>query len=750
MKERVFLFDRHPFSISLPCMKKALFIFFSFLISTLSLVGQRSLGDSGGFSHSSQGQSEQKDSVSIDSLLRRGKRLEVYQLTKKLGDVYEVERDSSLLNTAQKTFMEDLGISVAYLANVGAPAQSRIFSERPEARDFIFADAYHYNLLTPENAPFYRTRVPYTEMMYHKTFGTDMSEERLKGMMTFNFGKKLNVGAEFDYLYSRGHYNSNGSKLYNFRLFSSYQTDRYSMHAYFYNNNYVNFENGGLTNDRYVAYTEEFEGRQGLSTRDYPVKYSQGNVWNRVKGQQFFLSHRYNLGFTKEEEEETSTQTKADAPVGSGLGLETELEAAVGADLQAASAMQTKAPASAAVEVEDDEEFVPVASIIHTLHYSRNFRRFISNNAGSTNILDTIYTSPTGEYQHPLHKPHETALLNDVMRSTELKNTVALSLREGFQEWVKFGLSAFISFENRSFEYPSSVIKPDTTFAPYKKKEFSTFIGGELSSRSTDLLSYYAFGEFGLLGDDIGELRVNGHIETRFKLFGKEASVKALGRIENTTPAFFQRNYFSRYFSWNEDFSKVQRYYVGGEIKLASTNTLLAAGVENVTNYIYFGERGLPQQYSGSIQIMNFRVKQNFYYKALGWENEVVAQLGSKDDVLPLPKLSAYSNLYVHFKIAKVMTAQLGADIRYFTEYYAPYYEPANQQFRLQNSADRVKVGNYPLINAYANFHLKQAKFFVAAYNLGSQFIRTKHFSFAHYPLNPFTIKLGVLVYFNN
>ena len=94
-----------------------------------------------------------------------------------------------------------------------------------------------------------------------------------------------------------------------------------------------------------------------------------------------------------------------------------------------------------------------------------------------------------------------------------------------------------------------------------------------------------------------------------------------------------------------------------------------------------------------------------------------------------------------------MLTIQIGGNLYYHTDYYAPYYEPATQQFLLQ---DEVKVGNYPLINAYANFHLKQARFFIMAYNLGSKFVKPNYFSLAHYPLDPMTLRMGISVTFNN
>jgi hypothetical protein len=170
--------------------------------------------------------------------------------------------------------------------------------------------------------------------------------------------------------------------------------------------------------------------------------------------------------------------------------------------------------------------------------------------------------------------------------------------------------------------------------------------------------------------------------------------------------------------------------------------------VESIQNYVYFNREGLPEQFGSNLQVLSARLRQDIHFKALGWENEAVWQLSSDPGVLPLPQISAHTNLYVHFKLAKVLTVQVGADVYYHTLYNAPYYEPATQQFRIQ---DEKKIGNYPLINGYINFHLKQARFFAMFYNLGSSFIdEPAYFSLLHYPLNPMILKLGVAVVFNN
>ena len=106
--------------------------------------------------------------------------------------------------------------------------------------------------------------------------------------------------------------------------------------------------------------------------------------------------------------------------------------------------------------------------------------------------------------------------------------------------------------------------------------------------------------------------------------------------------------------------------------------------------------------------------------------------------------MNLYTNLYLRFKIAKVLKCDLGADMRWFTKYNAPEYVPGIAQYAVQENHDiRVETGNYPIINAYANFHLKQARFFVmmSHVNAGEG---GNYFFTPHYPLNTRVFRFGI------
>ena len=151
------------------------------------------------------------------------------------------------------------------------------------------------------------------------------------------------------------------------------------------------------------------------------------------------------------------------------------------------------------------------------------------------------------------------------------------------------------------------------------------------------------------------------------------------------------------------------------------------------------------KQNSGSIQVLSATLKQDFKLGILHLDNEITYQKSSDNNILPLPELVLYHNLYIRAGLAKkVLTVELGADVRYFTQYYAPDYAPAIGQFYLQNPETKYKLGGYPMVNAYLNFHLKRTRIFLQMYNLVQGTGDRSYFYAPHYPLNPRILKFGI------
>ena len=398
--------------------------------------------------------------------------LRVYSWTvNQMGERTFIPFDTVATNYGQSLLTDSRSAAMAYLGNLGSPALNMVFFERPERSDFIFADAYHYYHRQPNEFHFLNAKLPYANITYNNGGKKGDNAEQFNGAMAINFGKKFNVGFDFDYLYGRGQYASQSAKDINTIIHANYISDKYELNALFYNTNFLNYENGGLSDDRYITDPDIVnEGVQNkYSSKNFPVRFT--DTWNHVKGQQYYFTHRYNLGYY-------STVGKNE-------------------------------------KGEKIERFTPVASIFHTFNFKSNNRRFVSNNAG----LDTIYTPV-----HYLPLQDSTHLVDDRTSYWSLSNTAGISLREGFKKWVKFGLSAYVNIDYRSFTLPgnNSILFPTHE----KYNEFATKVGGELAKREGALFTYRANAEIGLKDIDAGEMRLDGEVRTLFPLFGKEFSVK--------------------------------------------------------------------------------------------------------------------------------------------------------------------------------------------------------------------------------
>ncbi|MDL2257433.1 putative porin, partial [Bacteroidales bacterium OttesenSCG-928-I14] len=522
------------------------------------------------------------------------KSINFWKITERTGEIIKGSPDTLITDYFNRTNMEGYGVSVAYLGNLGSPIESRIFSERKDRSQFMFFDPYWAYAKKPDNFHFINTKTPYSNISYQRAGSRTNMEERLQGMLAVNMNKKLNIGLDIDYLYARGFYNSQGTKHLDWSLFGNYISDRHQVHAFLNAANYVNAENGGITDDLLITHPE-------INNRPTQTKDISTNIydtWNRISGNQVYLNYRYNLGFYRD------------------------------------------------TDIEDEEgnmikRFHPVASLSYTGHYDDKKRKYYTNNTSQLNSY----------YNNELFLPE--SFNPDTTSYWTLKNTIALSMREGFSKWAKFNLTAYINHETRSFnslereiiypQIPTSNISEWSltsidTIAPLRKtNQNSTYIGGELSKKNGKILRYDAQGSFGVLGYNLGDINISGHVETRIPIFKDTASIDLIASIKNIAPTFYENHYHSKYFWWDKDFNKVQKLRLGGLITIPHTKTKLGINVENVSNYIYFDDKGLPQQNSGSIQVLEARLEQNFHYKILHWDNQLVYQTSSNQDVIPLP-----------------------------------------------------------------------------------------------------------------
>lgn len=628
-----------------------------------------------------------------------------------------------------------------FLGNLGSPRLSRLFMDRKPYSNFIFADPFDYFYTPVDQFQFTNTLSPITNLSYHSCGTKQDGEDRLRAYFASNINKIAGIGFKLDYLYGRGYYNNQATSLFNGSLYGYYRGDRYDMHAWISVNHMRLGENGGIEDDNYITHPEDFA--RSFGSRDIPTNLSQN--WNRNEDQTYYLTHRYNLGFYKDIELPDSL--KPVMPADSVL-LQSLRDSLRTVYAQSDTAYQHKVMDSLRNDFmahqETPQEFVPVSSFIHTLSIRNAKHTAYSYNTPDNYYANLFYGDPDN--------------MSDRTRAYAIKNTFGIALLEGFNKWAKAGLTLFASHEYRHFMLPDLLgsTKIGRTYV-----ENSLTVGGRLNKAQGKALHYDVTGEVALLGEDVGQFDVDGRADLNFPLFKDTVQLAARAFIKNLNPSFYMRHYHSQFAWWDNDLSKELRTRVEGTLSIGRTRTALTVGVENIKNYAYFATDKIPyysesgnlsgysnrisvKQYGGNVQVFSAKLNQNFKWGILNWENEVAYQKSSNQDILPLPDLTAYSNLYIVFRFAKVLRIQLGGDVRFFTEYYAPDYAPIIQQFTVQSPETRIKLGNYPICNAYINFHLKHCRFYVNVNHVNNGTGNKNAFLVPHYPINPMNIHFGL------
>ena len=619
-----------------------------------------------------------------------------------LATIIPVATDTAVYNFQNLHFTDGLNGEYSHLGNMGSPRISRIFFNRKSDGQFLFTDALDFFITTPAEFRFTNTKSPWSNISYYRAGNKVNGEERFKGRFGINSGKRTGIGLNVDYLYGRGLYDHQSTAYFDGSLYGYHHGDRYGINLLYSYDKLRLAENGGIADDRYVTNPEAMaQGKKAYKPADMPTNLDR--TWNENLLHTALLAQDYSIGYYK-----ARTDSLPDTVV-------------------------------------IHHDFIPVSKIFHTFEANIKNRRFID------------YANTRNYYAHD-YLPYDSI---DATGYLHLRNSVGLTLIEGINRWMPFGASAYATYEFRQFTLPDSIggIGRDHT---HTYKENNLLLGGNIRRTVGKAFLFDATAETVLAGTDLGAFRIEGNAQVNFRLGKDTIRVKAEGYMKNENPSFYYRRYHSQHYWWDNDLHKEFRTRLGGSIGIDRWGTRLYAGIENIKNYTYLA--GTPylypkeiysiapqslsnvtaRQYTKNLQVASATLYQDFKLGILHWDNEATVQYSSNEEVLPLPLVNLYSNLYLQFTYAKVLHIQMGGDVRWFSRYYAPDYAPALEQYFVQEGEHRTEVGGYPFINAYINFHLKQVRFYVMYHHVTQNTLKqTNSFLVPHYPINPRLFKLG-------
>ncbi len=365
----------------------------------------------------------------------------------------------------------------------------------------------------------------------------------------------------------------------------------------------------------------------------------------------------------------------------------------------------------------------------HQLHYETKFYQFEQKTANE-NFGDAFLASV-----------FDNANLKTFFNQTSLR----------LQNKIIGELKPYANFYRYNY-YFDSTLKTDAGIIGNQLNGFEIALGATWKKR---------IGAFGITGNfvktlngDIGGDLLEGAATYNFNANNK---VKFGLAIRSKMPNFNYLLYQSSYenYNWQNDsnFKKenVSTFNFTFNSKLFGD---LDGSVTNIDNFTYFKTNAVgeeietafikPTQASFAINYLKLKYSKDITLGKFTLHNTLMYQEVTQDqEVLNVPQFVTRNSLVFSSHVfKKAMFLQVGATVKYFTEYKANAYNPVLGEFYSQ---EKEEIGGFPMIDFFINAKVQQMRLYLKAEHLNSGFSENNFYSAPNYPYRDFVIRFGLV-----
>ena len=590
-------------------------------------------------------------------------------------------------------------LNVSYLGIVGSAVQTYNFRKRKSVEGVSFYEPYECYSYNPYTAPMYNTKTPYTELAYWGTlFANDeRAENDLHIMTTQNIFPSFNFTLEYDRVGANGMLENEKVDNRTFMAAVNHLGKKYQMHGGYIYNKMSKGENGGIVDNFWIRDTT-------VGSREIDVRLKDASTL--IKKNTVFLDQTYRIPFNfiqkmKDRKVLKKENAYRDSVIATGDSIAIAAMEALLAEKQEART------AKSADTLNTD---ITTAFIGHSSEYS-TYRKIYEDKIGledteARNLYNNkFYINPTASA--------------DSIRVMKFENKLFIKL----QPWASDAIVSAINVGIGDKLMNYYMFTPDSYL--YKKRGNtvwnSTYLYGGVKGQYKNYFHWDADGYYTFLGKEINDFGIDANMGFSiypFRRYRKSPiSFNAHFGTNLKEPDYYQQHYYSNHYKWDNDFSKISTTTLDGTISIPHWKLNIDAGWTLIKNHIYYDGQAMAQQEASAVSVFNVALTKNFKLWGLHFDNQALFQLSSNEDVIPLPMVAVNARWYWQFNVVKkVMQMQIGANVTYNTNWYAPGYSPALGMFYNQKVE---KYGNCPYIDAFVNIQWKRACIFVKFVNVG-------------------------------
>ncbi len=619
-------------------------------------------------------------------------KMKAFKLQNGYSQLKETALDTGFVDYQTYNPLLKKSISVQTLGNLGAAAQSNDYFERSsDPGEFLFLKNLKDYGKWPKDIQFYNTTKPFTLLEYGQWFSNrPKGESWLNVFHTQNIKPSLNFGFSYSSISSQGKYLNQEAKDNSLNFFASYNLDRYDLWFILGKNKFTNQENGGL------LFPDDIENPD-LKPENLPV-WLEGT--SAVTKNSFgVLSHQYKFGkWIKVQENK-----------------------------------------------EEFQKFITRFALMHTVEFTDNSRFFkeVEPNPSFdySGSADPVYSSRGHVYFYGSgHVPYIKGIAGtETLPSTQdrsgmrrITNMFYIKAVEAPDRKYTFGKQAYIGNDLINVYIPRErlIYTPGFMQPPLgltqSDKLTNTFVGGSIFRTEGKFWNYNASGRYYILGYRFADFDLSGQIEKPIRTSKDTSFIKITAGMSNTTPDYFYNHFYSNHYKWENNFDKTYELKLGAVYDNPFRRFKAGFKYSIITNYLYWNEASLPAQAGSEFSVAQVFLKKDFKFGGLNIQNTVMYQKSTTDIYMHVPEISTRNTIFLEGILSKVLTFNIGVDLRYDTQYYADYYSPALGMFYVQHNE---KIGNYPWLDAFINLKIKRTRFYVKYSNMGTMIVQGGYYT---------------------
>jgi len=218
-----------------------------------------------------------------------------------------------------------------------------------------------------------------------------------------------------------------------------------------------------------------------------------------------------------------------------------------------------------------------------------------------------------------------------------------------------------------------------------------------------------------------GEYMTEGEGAYQLNAYINHPWVNASYSDMNYRPSVKQRFFYGNHAFWTNDFNNTSVKDIKANVNLKWKSFLFKPKVQltQLNNYIYYDTAGLPRQ-SKNITALYYGSDIHFvFFKRIHIKNEILFSeiSGESADVLRVPDILMNAQLYYENILFKGnLQLQAGVDGTWKSAYFANAYNPAIQEFHLQNDFGYSSFG---LLDIFVNIKINRGIAYFKYINVG-------------------------------